>query len=178
MFSNRNKDRLYIAYYTRGQAQSNDAPFHTALLLAPKNPSTKIGTEDTTRYHVINPLKGGRQLWQYDEKSAFARTDKLVAVMLLGKLPTSWNRQAVSELLRAVPVVQDNPQWRCRHWVWAAIDRLVAEGVLEGLAGNGSDVWNKGLTFARPHSYPDLLAPLPMCDSDGNSITSEFPAVS
>ncbi|KAJ7227441.1 hypothetical protein GGX14DRAFT_693320 [Mycena pura] len=181
------KNRLYIAYYSRG--------FHTALLFAPKNPSPKNRTPDTTRYHVYYTiLESGEVQWQYEEKLVFPRTPKLVAVMLLFKLTPGWNQQAISNLLRQVPVpVENKNKWDCPHsnthwvshrWVWAAIDKLVAAGAINpegpGLASTAEGVWRTGLRFAEPYRVkswdPNLQYALPTCDTAGNSIKTEFPA--
>ncbi|KAJ7190767.1 hypothetical protein GGX14DRAFT_46440, partial [Mycena pura] len=129
MLFKENKKRLYIAYYTRG----------TALLLAPKKPS--FMAYDTIRYHAFDTvLRSGQVVWQYQEQSVVSRTDKLVAVMLLGKLHPSWTKDLISKWLRTVPVVQYNMllpvavpvvQYNMsHHWVWAAIDTLVRVGAL------------------------------------------------
>ena len=44
-----NKDRLYLAFYKRGQVKPDDAKYHTALLLVPKK--VKDGNV-VQRYHV------------------------------------------------------------------------------------------------------------------------------
>ncbi|KAJ7204627.1 hypothetical protein B0H12DRAFT_468095 [Mycena haematopus] len=165
---NRNKPRLYIAYYTRGRVNATDVPFHTALLLAPKNPSS--AAPDTVRYHVVNPIEGGKEVWKYEDRDTIFRTEKLVAVLLLGKVG---NKKDLDDLLEAIPLVQDDPQWRCRHWVWAAIDSMAAQGILAGLPGDGEFVWRTGLQFARQHQRhdgPNLEVSLPMCDTSGLSI--------
>ncbi|KAJ7211918.1 hypothetical protein B0H12DRAFT_1156484 [Mycena haematopus] len=168
---NRNKRRLYIAYYTRRThvvKLTEDATFHVALLLAPKNPSspTHGATPDAVQYHVTNPIQAGQEVWTYEGKHTFFRDERLAALLFLGKVRTQ-NLKDLNDLLEAIPLVQGDPQWRCRHWVWAAIDSLVAQGILEGLPGDGEFVWTKGLQFARQCELPNLEAPLPVCNASG-----------
>ncbi|KAJ7163757.1 hypothetical protein C8R46DRAFT_902324 [Mycena filopes] len=170
-----NKRRLYIAYYIRGYVNHGDAQFHTGLLLSPKKPSLQSsGRPDTMRYHVTNSInKSGKQVWTYEGKKTFSQTTKLVAVLFLGKVA---NGTDIESILKRVPVVQNQPHWRCQHWVWSALDILVNEGILK-LPGRGEVVWNTGVTFSLGHKKNvNPAKATPTCDTNGRTIESEFPA--
>lgn len=91
--------------------------FHTALLLSPKNPDAV--NRETIRYHVKNVLVGGVITWVFSTEQVRNRTKKLLSTALLGKI--SIPEAELRAILETVPVVQDNSEWRCRHWVWNAI---------------------------------------------------------
>ncbi|KAJ7609996.1 hypothetical protein DFH06DRAFT_1374769 [Mycena polygramma] len=150
LFLNHNKKRLYLAFYSRG-AKADDVPFHTALLLAPKSPAGDVA--DTTRYHVVNPIEDGRVVWKFEGKATSARTTKLVAVMLLGKVVRG---KDVDGVLRAA---------------------LAAAGILRELPGDGQTLWNTGMVFAGAQD-PKLDAPIATCDCKGGVLASVIGGIS
>lgn len=114
----RNKQRLYIAYYPRG-GPTKSTPFHAALFLTPKSPepTSNIGS---FRYHVLNvPEPSSKIVWKYTPSRLQHRTMRLHALLLLGKVAVSGER--LGEMLREVVVVQDDPDWQCTNWVCSAI---------------------------------------------------------
>lgn len=115
--TNRDKPRLYMAMFARGVNGTNDVKFHTALLLSPKNPDAV--NRETIRYHVKNVLVGGVITWVFSTEQVRNRTEKLLSTALLGKI--SIPEAELRAILETVPVVQDNSEWRCCHWVWNAI---------------------------------------------------------
>jgi hypothetical protein len=120
-----NKDRIYIAYYPSG-AVNNELKFHVAILLVCKSPVDPNATE-TVRYHVTNRISpGGRQVWVFEAKITQDCTLSLYGLLLLGKLPSEYSRAYVNSIMAAVPIVQDNPNWRCRHWVLNAIQVFIS----------------------------------------------------
>ncbi|KAJ6516739.1 hypothetical protein C8R47DRAFT_1088176 [Mycena vitilis] len=171
LFLNHNKKRLYLAFYSRS-AKADDVPFHTALLLAPKTPADDV--VDTTRFHVVNPIEDGRVVWKFEGKATSARTTKLVAVMLLGKVGRG---KDVERVLRDVRVVQNDPHWRCCQWAWEAIDALVAAGILRELPGDGQTLWSTGMVFAGAQD-PTLDAPIATCDCKGDALASVIGGIS
>ncbi|KAJ7641436.1 hypothetical protein FB45DRAFT_900225 [Roridomyces roridus] len=123
MLNHNNESRLYLAYYARGSSKPGELPtFHVALLLTPKNPPNPFFNSNPTpgvvQYHVTNPIDAAtrKQVWKYEEKTTFLL--RPVAVLLLGKVDAGDE----STLLRAIPLVQDVPEWRCHSWLWAAIN--------------------------------------------------------
>jgi hypothetical protein len=82
------------------------------------------------RYHVKNhPITG----WQYEEVSLLnvQSTVNLLARILIAKIE---NEERLVELLRSIPVVQDDPNWRCRTWMANALAALKADGKAVGTA--------------------------------------------
>jgi hypothetical protein len=115
-FLGMNKDRLYLAFYRRGRVKPDDAKYHTALLLVPK--TVNDGTV-LQRYHVKNQIIDGKTQWVFqDPEEVRPRTLRLVSVLYLGKVAS---KKKVRDAMKIVPIVQDDPAWRCRHWVWSAV---------------------------------------------------------
>ena len=119
------KKRLYIAFYGRNPSPDQDIPFHTALLLTPKKPSTKRQDTDSMRFHTVNKItrtERGAAItpWAYEAEETIARTRHLAAAMFIGKV----SRAAEAELgriLGEVPIVQDDDNWWCCNWIWSAL---------------------------------------------------------
>lgn len=171
-----NKQRLYISYYPRGATADDPVKFHTALLLVPKNPQDGSAKE-SYRFHVKNGLSnvGGvsKEVWEYEDKPTQNRTTQLWSVQLLGKLKKDVSDKSLSEFFNAnVQVVQDDPRWRCRHWVWAAIQALGDAGIIE-LTQLPEEIWNAGIGFAGSVK-PNPSQPVPTCDVLGKQVTSEI----
>ncbi|KAK2739095.1 hypothetical protein FQN57_006661 [Myotisia sp. PD_48] len=125
-----NKDRLYIGLYYRLQPQPG--VYQWVFLVAPK------GCDDyrkTTRYMVVKKLRvqadrTGADLWGLEEELLIppAATGGLLARVLIGKIKKS--RKEFEESLRAVPIVQDVPEYDSRDWTQAAIAQLAQDDVL------------------------------------------------
>ncbi|KAF7292741.1 NADH dehydrogenase [Mycena indigotica] len=178
MFS-QNKPRLYIVYYRRG----TPGTYHVALVHAPKRPAAwdpapdpdpehkSVG--DCVQYHITNlpsPDEPTGERWRYETPAVFLRTERVVAALLLGK-PADRGRAALAASLRGVPVVQGDRNFRCKNWVWLAIDKLVADGILGPLPGSGQQLFQVGLDLANSVVQASSWdKPLPMCDVDGNRI--------
>ena len=117
-----NKNRIYIAYYVRLVHTDNPDPFHDSILIAPKN---KIS--GTQRFHATNSKtvfvdNVPTTPWQFESVPSERRTAKLKAVLLLGKLAPSVSISMVEDALREVPIIQDDPRWKCHSWTIGAID--------------------------------------------------------
>lgn len=116
-----NKFRLYLAFYRRGQVKQGDARFHTSILVLPKKPDMK--RKSARRYHVKNLVVGDGQVqWVYDHNDIQPRTDRLVALLFVGKVTSKSNLDATLVDPDQVGIVQGDPGWRCRHWVWNAVN--------------------------------------------------------
>ncbi|KAI9827422.1 MAG: hypothetical protein M1819_006963 [Sarea resinae] len=124
-----NKPRLYIGLYARNVPNS----YHWAFLVSPKK---EAGTQnETTRYHVVNrpAMRDGavKDMWTYEQRDLVSmKTQMLLVRVLIAKIAKP--RAAFDECLARVPVVQDDPDWRCRAWVSNALARLVDDKILGG----------------------------------------------
>jgi hypothetical protein len=91
----------------------------------PKEPVPSA--KETIRFHVVNKVveddEGNmKQEWEFDPNPLPVqnRTYSLRSVALLGKISIS--ERKLKELLMHVPINQDDKSWRCRHWVWEAME--------------------------------------------------------
>ena len=115
----RNKNRIYLALYARTGPQSHI--HHISLLVSPKKPDPN--GNNTWRFHVMNipnPAYVTMQEWQYQALLVLGRTTRLIALVLLGK--TVKSGEEIGQILTAVDIVQDNPSWTCKEWVFSAIE--------------------------------------------------------
>ncbi|KAK3299897.1 uncharacterized protein B0H64DRAFT_379386 [Chaetomium fimeti] len=117
-----NKKRLYIALYPSGVARNDERKYHWGFLTGPK-----IEDEEEvpgTRYHVKNhPIQG----WVYEERHVtnVQSTVTLLARILIAKIEDE--RRLVASF-RNTPVVQADPNWRCRAWVRAVLASIKRDG--------------------------------------------------
>ncbi|KAK1074032.1 hypothetical protein LTR74_001278 [Friedmanniomyces endolithicus] len=120
------KLRLYIALYPSGVVNNEERKYHWGLLVGPKNESsTKV---PGVRYHVKNtPTQG----WKYEEIELdnILSTTNLLARILIAKIE---DHNRVVAILRSLPVVQDDPAWRCRAWIASALAELARDGKAVG----------------------------------------------
>lgn len=81
------------------------------------------------RYHVKNSPLG----WTYEETTvANVRSiDSLLARILIAKIT---DEQRLVALFRRLPVVQGDPDWRCRTWVASALADIAKDGMCVGTA--------------------------------------------
>ncbi|KJZ73343.1 hypothetical protein HIM_07347 [Hirsutella minnesotensis 3608] len=147
-----NKDRLYVALYPSGtvtvaaeqrrfdtgpidsvastdrQPSSTDNRFHWALLLGPKVEGSKPAKG--MRYHIKNPLARG---WVFEERELrdIRTTPNLLVRIMIGKVKS---RSRLAKVLRKVPLVEGQADWRCRNWVAEAVAALKADGKALGTA--------------------------------------------
>lgn len=119
------------------------------------------------RYHVKNSPFG----WTYEEISLenVRTTNSLLARILIAKIA---DEQRLIALLRQLPVVQGDPNWRCRTWVASALIEIAKDGKCVGTAELN---WQKIEAFARQYvadktasgryqSAADMLKPKPTWD--------------
>jgi hypothetical protein len=192
MFSiSSNKRRLYIAYLHRAPTEANPLRFHTALLVAPKNPDTTSDKKSSRLFHVVNRIDNSTKedTWYFEPREMRTRTPKLAGVMLLGKIQNGISNDDIENMLanvRRQHFVREDPSWRCRHWVWEAlavcpvilsppcrcgliIDQvLISQNVIPVLPANPKEVWQVGVDFAetQPPVGPDDA--IPCCNTAGN----------
>ncbi|KAF8064340.1 hypothetical protein FPV67DRAFT_215839 [Lyophyllum atratum] len=160
----RSKPRLYMALYPRGGQPPGGVKYHTALLLIPKGADPESDEPNASRYHVTNPLVGGQQVWQFDPGRTCTQTQKPGALILLGKVVASASQ--MEKILCEVPVVNDDPAWRCRHWVWSAVDALVVAGVI-ALLSPPNTIWDIGVAFADANPVDPETGVIPTCTTKG-----------
>ncbi|KAI5369202.1 hypothetical protein Slin14017_G000810 [Septoria linicola] len=95
--------------------------YHWGLIVGPKNetPSQVPGK----RYHVRNtPTQG----WKYEEAELHnvRTTNNLLARILIAKVE---DHERLVAILRSIPIVQNDPNWRCRSWIANALAELAKD---------------------------------------------------
>src|ERR1700759_2861621 len=120
------------------------------------------------RYHVKNlPVSG----WVYEEKalSDVRNTAALLARILIAKVE---DEERLIKIFRRIPIVQNDPNWRCRTWVGHALEEIAKDG---RAVGTSELDWKKFESKARDYvrqktingryqTVEDLDRPKPMYD--------------
>ncbi|KAK3317914.1 hypothetical protein B0H66DRAFT_219913 [Apodospora peruviana] len=121
-----NKNRLYVALYPSGVVNNEERMYHWAFLIGPK--AEKGSAVGGTRYHVKNTPFGG---WQYEERPVpdVRTTGTLLVRITVAKIT---DEARLIEIFRSVPVVQNDPNWRCRTWLAQALAAIAADGTAVG----------------------------------------------
>ncbi|KAI5455762.1 hypothetical protein BGZ63DRAFT_368375 [Mariannaea sp. PMI_226] len=121
------KKRLYIALYPSGVVDNEERKYHWGFLVGPK--SEKKAKVPGMRYHVKNRPNG----WIYEEVALenVRSTNTLLARVLIAKIE---DNERLVQILRSVPVVQNDPNWRCRSWVADALASIESDGAVVGKA--------------------------------------------
>ncbi|KAF8971245.1 hypothetical protein BDZ97DRAFT_1788497 [Flammula alnicola] len=188
MSLNTNKRRLYLAYFTRTPSVGNPLIFHSAFLLCPKKIDVKSKDRTCKLMHVQDKLlPSGESFWDFVAEDVQGRPLKLRGLLLLAKIPRRIPYETIEDILKGIPRPSDasNPQWRCRHWVWAGVDALCEASIVPALpeGKTAKDLWASGYTFAEAKGK--LLAgslwltePVPTCDREGQEMHSEIGALS
>lgn len=177
-----NKNRLYIALYPSGVVDNEERRFqemfpqhvgpanisryHWAFLIGPK---VEKGVDvPGVRYHVKNhPISG----WVYEEMgvSDVRTTNTLLARIVIAKVE---DEQRLIGLLRRLPVVNGDPNWRCRSWIGHALAEIAKDGKC---VGTSRLEWQNIEVFARQYvahktgmgryaKAEDMLKPKPTYD--------------
>ncbi|KAK7177370.1 hypothetical protein DPSP01_014583 [Paraphaeosphaeria sporulosa] len=160
-----NKKRLYIALYPSGVVNNEERKYHWALLIGPKAESRDA---PGVRYHVKNqPISG----WTYEEKSVsdVRATNTLLARIVIAKVQ---DEQRLIGLLRNLPIINGDPNWRCRTWIGQALAAIAKDGQC---VGSSRLDWTAIETFAREYvaqktaagryaRAEDMLKPKPTYD--------------
>ncbi|KAI1120106.1 hypothetical protein F5Y10DRAFT_273405 [Nemania abortiva] len=167
-----NKNRLYVALYPSGVSNNEERKYHWAFLIGPKAERGKV--VPGTRYHVRNSAVQ----WKYEENELenVQNTTNLLARILIAKIE---DEQRLIALLRQLPVIQGDPNWRCRTWIASALAAMAEDGKCVGTAKLD---WQKIEALARQYvkgkveagryqSGEDVLGPRPTWDMLENKET-------
>ncbi|KAG9234215.1 hypothetical protein BJ875DRAFT_496045 [Amylocarpus encephaloides] len=120
------KQRLYIALYAKSGTN-----YHWALLVGPKE---EADNSQGKRYHVREEFGhvAGQVRWDYQGlEIQMGQTPLLLIRILFAKVKKP---DRLEQLLSRVVVVQDDPNWRCRHWVRDGVLALKSDGKTLGTA--------------------------------------------
>ncbi|TDL22574.1 hypothetical protein BD410DRAFT_828349 [Rickenella mellea] len=166
-----NKPRIYMALYARGQIKEGQVKYHTSLLLAPKNPDTSTRKEQCVQYHVVNKIEDGVEVWKFLPTRTMNRVETLRSVALLGKVSIS--ESSLRSKLEKAKIAQGDKPWRCRHWVWAAIQTLVAENIIVAPPLAIEELWTLQCDYTYQKEY-DPDAALPCIDNAGQPMDAEI----
>ncbi|KAF2765593.1 hypothetical protein EJ03DRAFT_345601 [Teratosphaeria nubilosa] len=96
------KPRLYVALYPSGTTNNEERKYHWAFLG-----------------------------WKYEEVGLknVRSTITLLTRILIAKV--EYERRLV-EIMRSQPVIQDDPNWRCRTWIASVLKELARDGKAVG----------------------------------------------
>lgn len=139
--------------------------YHWGFLIGPK--AERSDVIPGARYHVKNFPLG----WTYEEipLENVRATNSLLARILIAKIE---DEQRLIALFRRLPVLQDDPNWRCRTWIASALVEIAKDGKCVGTAELN---WQKIEAVARQYvdhktasgryrSAADLMKPKPTWD--------------
>ncbi|KAM0417369.1 hypothetical protein ACHAPT_012603 [Fusarium lateritium] len=104
------------------------ARYQWGFLVGPKVEDQEV--VQGMRYHVKNLTSQG---WVYEkaELSNVRTTGNLLVRVLIAKVA---NEERLADIFQNVPVVQDDPGWRCRTWVANALRAVKEDGRAVGRA--------------------------------------------
>lgn len=96
-------------------------------------------------------------------------TNNLLARLVVAKIE---DEDRLVDILRSTPIVQDNPDWRCRHWLADAISRVASDGKAVGTAqlnwakveAVARDYVGKKVAAGRYSKAEDMALPKPTWD--------------
>ncbi|KLU89510.1 hypothetical protein MAPG_08481 [Magnaporthiopsis poae ATCC 64411] len=122
-----NKPRLYIALYPSGVTGNEERQYHWAFLIGPKHEKEK--KVEGMRCHVKNRLA----IWEYEELQIpnVRSTVSLLARLVIAKIT---DQQRLLGILRSIPLVQGDPEFRCRTWIARALEAIKVDGKCVGTA--------------------------------------------
>jgi hypothetical protein len=85
------------------------------------------------RFHVKNSPSNG---WQYEEVELrdVRTTTSLLARIVVAKVE---DQKRLMAILRKIPVVQNDANWRCRSWIASALAELTKDGKAVGTSQLG-----------------------------------------
>ena len=122
----RNKPRIYLAYYTRGKA-SPAQQYHVAIIARVHPFDDK--SDNTLRLHAVNtlvrpsPTSDVEEVWSFQAVRENFFSHRLAGVIYLGKLPAGRTCEDMETLCARVKVPRHGEGgWRCKDWVWDALD--------------------------------------------------------
>lgn len=104
------------------------ARYHWGFIIGPKNETQP--EVPGMRYHVKNPPFQG---WVYEEVPLrnVKSTTSLLARITIAKVE---DEGRLIDIIRTTPVVQDDPNWRCRTWVSETLAKISEDGRAVGSA--------------------------------------------
>ena len=111
----------------------NISRYHWAFLIGPKTEN-----DDEVpggRYHVknrINPSADGpSSIWAYEEADLkdVKNTTNLLARVMIGKVESL---ERLLGIFRRIPVIQNDPGWRCRSWCANALAAIAEDSKAVG----------------------------------------------
>ncbi|CRK20822.1 hypothetical protein BN1708_012953 [Verticillium longisporum] len=122
-----NKSRLYIALYPSGVVDNEERKYHWGFLIGPK--AERGDSVPGVRYHVKNSPRG----WKYEHMpiTNVRSTNSLLVRILIAKIE---DEQRLVDIFKKLPVVQGDPNWRCRTWVASALAEIAKDGMCVGTA--------------------------------------------
>ncbi|KAM4065194.1 hypothetical protein HRG_004469 [Hirsutella rhossiliensis] len=123
-----NKKRLYVALYPSGVVNNEERRYHWGFLVGPKIENRQ--QVPGMRYHVRNlPIQG----WAYEQVRLdnVRSTNNLLARIAIAKVE---DEERLVRILREIPIVQNDPSWRCRTWVSNALVGIAKDGQAVGTA--------------------------------------------
>ncbi|EHK99855.1 hypothetical protein GLAREA_05978 [Glarea lozoyensis ATCC 20868] len=121
------KKRLYMALFPSGVSNNEERKYHWAFLTGPKlEPGSQIPVPGS-QYHAKNLPTG----WIYEEKKLedIRTMPNLLARIVIAKIK---NEQRLNGLFRNIPIVNDNPTWRCRSWIENSLTEMIKDGQVVG----------------------------------------------
>jgi hypothetical protein len=122
--------RLYLALYKRDDYRPSifekDDRYHWALLAIPSSVTSSAKTTKATRVHARDYYSSPDQThWIYEEiRVDAAGTPKLLAQILVSDIV---DMERLFELLRDLPIVQDQKEWNCISWLRSAFTAMEDE---------------------------------------------------
>ena len=138
----KNKNRLFITlqYRPMDRQRPDREAFHWSILLAPKVESQNTEDRDAHVFNAVNSITPGMQLadgekppWRYDQRPGnVMKSPTMAARILVAKLssavPFDQQVKHIDQILRTVPVVQNDANWNCIAWVEHGLAVLRATG--------------------------------------------------
>ncbi|KAL9099099.1 MAG: hypothetical protein Q9163_005353 [Psora crenata] len=161
-----NKQRLYVALYPSGVVKKEERKYHWGFLIGPK--AEKDEKVPGTRCHVKNkPITG----WMYEEVplSNVRNPTNLLARIMIAKVEDG---ERLVKVFRSIPIIQNDPKWRCRTWVANALAEIAKDA---NAVGSSELNWQKIEVTARNYvggkiaagryqKEADLMKPSPTWD--------------
>lgn len=156
----RNKARLHLALYA---LPKNLDTYHYALLARPKDIAATLalsGALTASKYHIKTTIRTNADgvvshPWVYETYHIHDLADEpfLLATTVVGKLSVSAER--VGEILRQVPIYQDNgssamgSKFNDMEWVRLAIEALRQAGAASDDGLTWEDMFEQSLNYMR-----------------------------
>ncbi|TFK36736.1 hypothetical protein BDQ12DRAFT_633630 [Crucibulum laeve] len=181
----RNKRRLYVAFFRRKPTRNVPVKFHTALIVARKSGLWPSSDSDIVKklylYEAINRIdpSTSQDTWFYEVTPLAEipeRVQKLSGLMFVGKLPASLSDEELRNMLdNDVPrkkFVADDLSWRCHTWIWDALTLLVSRQLIPALPKSPEQSWRDAIQFMDDKDPPSSLSRIPCCDESGKALAN------